>query len=237
MSGVAMHGFPKWLFFAVVVRPIVLLVLGLNVRRRADLPLAGPAIIAANHNSHLDALVLMSLLPRATLLRTRPVAAADYFLSNRWLAAFTTGVLGIIAIDRGAAPPDERQDERQDRLPLGPAVGPKRDVLAECEAALRRAEILIVFPEGTRGEPEQMTRIKSGVARLLSRVSETTLVPVYMHGLGKTLPRGAWLPVPFTCDILVGTPMRWQGDRHALLSHLRAAFETLRSEGRFPEWT
>ena len=214
-----LHRVLKWLFFALLVRPAVLLVLGLNVRRRALLPARGPAIIAANHNSHLDSLVLMSLLTRAALLRTRPVAAADYFLTNRWLAAFTTGVLGIIPIVRNGATPSAHTD-----------------VLAECEAALRRSEILIVFPEGTRGEPERMAQIKSGVARLLARVPETALVPVYMHGLGKTLPRGAWLPVPFTCDVLVGDPLAWTGDRPAFMAHLRTAFETLRAEGQFPEW-
>lgn len=216
-----MRNVVKWLFIVLVVRPAVLLVLGLNVRRREHLPLSGPAIIAANHNSHLDALVLMSLLPRATLLRTRPVAAADYFLTNRWLAAFTVGVLGILPIDRVA------------QAVPGPDA---KDILAECETALRRGDILIVFPEGTRGEPETLAQMKSGVARLLARVPETMLVPVFTHGLGKTLPRGAWLPVPFTCDVLVGPPLTWTGDRIAFMEQLRQAMRDLREEGRFPEW-
>jgi 1-acyl-sn-glycerol-3-phosphate acyltransferase len=212
----------KWLFFALVVRPSVLLVLGLNVRHRENLPLTGPVIIAANHNSHLDALVLMSLLPRATLLRTRPVAAADYFLTNRWLAAFTVGVLGILPIERGGQAVVEGQGAK--------------DILADCEAALRRGEILIVFPEGTRGEPEILARMKSGVARLLARVPETTLVPVFTHGLGKTLPRGAWLPVPFTCDVFVGQALTWSGDRIAFMEQLRTAMRKLREESHIPDW-
>ena len=221
-QGATLRQVVKWLFFALVVRPTVLLVLGLNVRRREHLPLSGPAIIAANHNSHLDALVLMSLLPRAALLRTRPVAAADYFLTNRWLAAFTVGVLGILPIERGGQ--------------AKATNGAVNDVLAACETALRRGDILIVFPEGTRGEPETLAQMKSGVARLLARVPETTLVPAFMHGLGKTLPRGAWLPVPFTCDVLVGAPMTWSGDRIAFMELLRQAMRHLRDEGRFPEW-
>jgi 1-acyl-sn-glycerol-3-phosphate acyltransferase len=217
--------FLKWLFFAAVVKPVVLFVLGLNVRNRARLPSRGPAIIAANHNSHLDALVLMSLLSRKALLSTRPVAAADYFLANRWRAAFTMGVLGILPIRRGSHPG------------LMPSSDAAYDVLASCEAALRRGEILIVFPEGTRGEPEQMAQIKSGVTRLLERVPDTALVPVFTHGLGKTLPRGAWLPVPFTCDVFVGAPIRWPGDRLSAMSALKTAFSDLRAEGQFPEWT
>ncbi|MEQ9067352.1 MAG: 1-acyl-sn-glycerol-3-phosphate acyltransferase, partial [Gimesia chilikensis] len=53
----------KILFFALIVRPIVIIILGLNLRGKQNLPVEGPSIVVANHNSHLDALVLMSLYP------------------------------------------------------------------------------------------------------------------------------------------------------------------------------
>ena len=49
-------------FFCVVVLRIFFLVTtAVNVRHRDRIPRSGPAIIAANHNSHLDALLLLAI--------------------------------------------------------------------------------------------------------------------------------------------------------------------------------
>ncbi len=174
----------KILFFLLVVRPLVLVVLGLNIIDRHKLPHTGPAVIAANHNSHLDTLALISLFPLSMVHKLRPVAAADYFLSNRLLAWFSLNVIGIIPISRDG--------------------GGRSDIFAGCHAALDAGDILLVFPEGTRGEPEQAAQPKKGLYHLVNARTDTAITPVLIHGLGKVLPRGEAVIVPFNCDIVVG---------------------------------
>jgi 1-acyl-sn-glycerol-3-phosphate acyltransferase len=204
-------------FFGLVVRPIVSIVIGLNVRHRERLPAGGPAIVVANHNSHLDTVVLMTLVPPRLLARLRPVAAADYFLGNRALAWFALHVMHIIPIRRGAA---------------GHA-----DPLADLSEALDAGDILILFPEGTRGEPERIGTFKSGVAHLARRHPAVPVYPVFMHGLGKALPKGSFLLVPFFCDVFIGEGVYGQDDHRAFTALLADRMSALASEGSFAPWS
>lgn len=205
----------RWMFFALVVRPVVLVILGLNVRHRDRLPADGPAVVVANHNSHLDALTLVSLLPLRLLHRVRPVAAMDYFLRYRALAWFSTRVIGILPIERS---------------------GGGGDPLAACCEALDNGEILIFFPEGSRGEPERMARFHGGIARLAARYPDVPIVPVYLHGLGKALPKGEALLVPFFVDVFVGEAMTGADHAPHFVDELRDRILALEQEGHFAPW-
>jgi len=207
----------RFIFFGVIARFIALIVLGLNVRHRERLPKAGPCIVVANHNSHLDTITLMTLLPLRLLAQVHPVAAADYFLRNRLLAWFALKVIGIVPINRERTRPDE-------------------DLLAPVRASLARGDILIFFPEGSRGEPEKLTDFKSGVARLAAEFPGVAVVPIFMHGLGKALPKGEAILVPFFIDVFVGEPILDITEREAFMNTLRARMDGLAAEGHFPAW-
>jgi len=207
----------RWLYFSLLIRPMVGIVLGMNVRGREHLPKSGPAIIAANHNSHLDAMVLMALLPHRLLHRVRPVAAEDYFMKGRLLRWFSTRIVGILPIARKRAGADD-------------------DPLAGCYAALEAGQILILFPEGTRGEPEQLAPFRGGVAKLAGKYPEVPVIPVFMHGLGKALPRGEGLLVPFMLDIYVGAPLSGRDRHDDFLAALRERIETLAASHHTAAW-
>jgi 1-acyl-sn-glycerol-3-phosphate acyltransferase len=224
----------RWLFFWLVVRPVVLVGLGLNVRHRERLPATGPAIVVANHNSHLDTMVFMTLLPSHLLPRVHPVAAADYFLRNRLLAWFALRIVGIIPIERRPPPPATAEPPPPGEPPTPGA--PRPDVLGAVAAGLERGDVVILFPEGSRGEPERLADFKSGVARLVERFPAVPVIPVFLHGLGKALPRGKALPVPFFCDVFVGDPVPWRGDRKIYVEELRRRMQDLAAEGQLAEW-
>lgn len=200
-----------------VVRPIARLLFGLDVIGKDKLPKDGPAIVAANHNSHVDTLVLLCLFPSKLLPKIRPVAAADHFDTGGFSSWFSRNIIGIIPIKRGGAARGE-------------------DVLAGAKEALTRGEILVVFPEGSRGAPEEMTRFKTGVARLVEFCPDAAVTPVYLQGAGRSLPKDAKLLVPFNTTAVVGDPLRWNGSHHGFVEELRARIEALKAEAPPLRW-
>ena len=199
------------LFYLLLVKPLVLLILGINARGKKHLPLTGPAIIVANHNSHLDTMALMSLFPLSKIHNVRPVAAADYFMCNRCIKWFALNIAGIIPIERKAK-------------------NAASNLFTPVMEALDAGSIVIIFPEGTRGEPETMGRMKNGIAHLLSERPDVPVIPVFFYGLGKCLPKGEVILVPFFVDAFIGEPLRFTGSRQAFMDTLTERMAELQSK-------
>ena len=207
-------------FFAFIVRPLMMIVLGTNVRRSELLPTSGPAIIVANHNSHLDVFALMNVLGLKRLQIVRPVAAADYFMTRRLRRWFATRIVGIIPIDR------RKMRREKGKHPLDPI-----------SEVLEANGIVLLFPEGTRGEPEKMDEFQSGVAHIARRHPDIPITPVFMHGLGKALPKGEALLVPFFCDMFVGKPLDSQLKKRELMNQLSSSMDELATELPMEAWS
>jgi 1-acyl-sn-glycerol-3-phosphate acyltransferase len=206
----------RQIFLTVLVRPFVQVVTGMDVIGREHLPTDGPAIVCANHNSHMDAFMLLSLFPARLLHKVRPVAAADYFLANPALSWVSLNLIGISPISR--------------------TVARGADVLAPARAALARGEIILVFPEGTRSKDGEMGPLKAGVARLAEAFPEVPVIPVWIEGAGRVLPKGAHTPVPMNCTALVGEAVAWPGDRPRFMAALRARLDGLAAEAPPQHW-
>jgi len=180
----------RTLLHMLMVRPLMWFLLGGKVEGRENLPSSGPAILAANHNSHLDIFFLQSLLPVGALPLTHPVAAADYFCRTKLTTWLSRNLIGIIALSRTRASFHE-------------------DPLAGVKETLRAGKIVIIFPEGSRGEPEMLSMIKPGIAHLAKDFPDVPVIPVFIKGLGKSLPRGELALVPHLCRAFVGEALKY----------------------------
>ena len=201
---------PRQLFYVLIVRPVLMILLGLSVRHLERLTVKPRHLIAANHNSHLDALVLMSLIKFRDIPKVKLVAAKDYFCRTNLRTWISLNLIGVIPIERN---PQEGED-----------------VLAPVKAAIEDGYTIVIFPEGTRGEPEKRQPLKYGIAKLVQEMPDVTVTPVFMHGLGKSLPRGERLLVPFVCQVNVGEALSWAGDRAAFIAALEQSLSELEAE-------
>lgn len=169
----------------------------------------------ANHTSHLDFVVLWSVLPRELRMRTRPVAARDYWQAGirRRLAV---NVFHAILVERRG------KSEKDGSHSLGHALD---DLLG----AMEQGDSLIIFPEGTRGRGDQIAPFKSGIYHLWTRRPDVQFVPVYLANLNRVLPKGEVLPVPFISRVVFGPPLAPAAGRDSETrdSFLREAREAL----------
>jgi 1-acyl-sn-glycerol-3-phosphate acyltransferase len=202
-----------------IARPIAQFMTGADVIGREHLPAKGPAIIAANHNSHVDTLLLLTIFPLRLMHCLRPAAAADYFLKDPFIGWFSRKLVGIVPIERAKA-------------------GTGADVLAPARQALSEGAIIIVFPEGTRGAADdEMGELKSGIARLAEAYPDVPVCPIWIEGAGRVLPKGTVLPVPLNCTVLVGEPLAWAGERVGFMACLRERLLALKAEAPPQRWS
>jgi 1-acyl-sn-glycerol-3-phosphate acyltransferase len=155
-----------------ILKPLAVLVMRLwfrlEVRGTEHVPAAGPVLLVANHSSLLDPALVGGAAPRRLCF----MAKAELFrvpLFGRLIRALN-------------ARPVRRE-------------GASAQALREALDALRSGQALLVFPEGTRGDEGDIRPPKPG-AGMLAVMSGATVVPVYVSGSGRALPRGRLVPRP-----------------------------------------
>ena len=183
----------KKAFFLFLVRPLVLIISGVTLKGKENLPKSGPAILVANHNSHLDTMVIMSLFSLKTLEKVRPIGAEDYFCNKLYKKWLSKNLIDLIAL--------KRRPSKIDGHPFG-----------EIYKALDNGDIVLLFPEGSRGDPEVMKPFKTGIAHIAEAYPKVPVIPLSIHGAGKALPKGEALFVPFVIDVHVGKAVFFHGE-------------------------
>jgi 1-acyl-sn-glycerol-3-phosphate acyltransferase len=204
----ALRSFAQMLFFALAIKPFMALFIGLRVRGREHLAGSEPFILIANHSSHLDTMSLLSLFPLRRLRWIRPVAAADYFERNAFVSLLTKTLFNILPIARKN-------------------ITPENNPLRRMRGVIEAGESLIIFPEGTRGSGSEIGEFRSGVAHLIEKMPELPVVPAYLVNMGRSLPKGEFIPVPFFCEIRIGAPRVMTGSRQEITKALEAAVREL----------
>lgn len=151
-----------------VTRPAVHLLASPHVRGSEHLALVDPPVIfVANHTSHLDTPLLISVLPVRMRHATVVAGAADYFFDRRWKAHLWALVLGAVPIER------QRVSRR--------SADATADLLAE-------GYNLVIFPEGGRSSDGWQQPFRGGAAYLAVRTGRP-VVPVHLSGTGRLLAK------------------------------------------------
>jgi 1-acyl-sn-glycerol-3-phosphate acyltransferase len=162
----------------------------LTVHGRENLPARPPFVLVANHASHLDALVLGSLVPLRWRDQLFPLAAKDVFFETLPAAGFAAGVLNALPVWR--------------RAPRGRGLAELRKRL------LAEPCVYVLFPEGTRSRDGVMGAFKPGVGTLVAGTG-VPVVPCHLRGTFEALPPGAWLPRAGRITVRLGTPLTFEG--------------------------
>ncbi|MEI6776091.1 MAG: lysophospholipid acyltransferase family protein [Chloroflexales bacterium] len=158
-----------------------------RVEGAEGLPTKGSFIIVANHNSHADTAVIFTALPRHARKRFVAAAAQDYFFQGGPWQFFSRVLFNAIPISR------ERRGGQ--------------DPLRHASRALREGYALLLFPEGTRSKDGLLGPFYSGIGRLIADFPGTPVIPTYLSGTTRVMPKGKVMPRPFKVTVRFGEPM------------------------------
>nr|WP_240942673.1 lysophospholipid acyltransferase family protein [Planosporangium thailandense] len=146
------------------------------------IPRTGPVILASNHLSVVDSLIIP-----ITVARPVYFLAKDEYFRQPLMRTIMTG-LNQIPVDRSGG--------RASLMALDAAL-----------PVLRTGNVLGIYPEGTRSPDGRLYRGRPGVAKL-ALDAEAAVVPVGLLGTEKIQPVGARLPrVGVPVEMRVGKPL------------------------------
>lgn len=172
-----------------------------------NVPKEGPFIVAPNHLSFLDSVLVQTLMPRKVAF----FAKAEYFttkgIKGRMMKSFFTAV-GSIPVERG------------EQAASVAALKSLLDILAEGDG-------VGIYPEGTRSRDGKLYRGRTGVG-WLALTTGAPVIPVGLKGTEKLQPAGSNRIRPQHFSMVIGKPLQFEktGTDHSLPAR-RAATDAI----------
>jgi 1-acyl-sn-glycerol-3-phosphate acyltransferase len=160
----------------------------LTIVGREKLPAPGPFVLAANHCSHLDALILGAALKPRHRERAFPIAAGDVFFQTKVTSTFSAIMLNALPMWRKNC---------------------GTHALAELRRKLQEEKaIFIIFPEGGRSRTGSMIPFKHGLGMLVAETN-VLVVPCGLLGTFEALPPNRKMPRPVKINLVIGEPLNF----------------------------
>jgi 1-acyl-sn-glycerol-3-phosphate acyltransferase len=173
-----------------IVPPLLRAIWRPHVRGLEHVPRTGPLILASNHRSFIDSVVIPAVTPRPVSF----LAKSDYFTGRG-----IKGRLVKVWFTTFGALPVDRDDSRSALASLDTALG----VLAQGGA-------FGIYPEGTRSRDGRLYRGRTGVAQL-ALTSGAPIVPIGLVGTERLQPVGSHRPRLVRVTVTFGEPIDVRG--------------------------
>lgn len=203
----------------VVVEPVVRVVADPTLRgldRLEHLDADQPLIFVANHHSHVDTPLLLRRLPKPWRTKMFVGAAADYFFPNRLAGTASALALNAIPIERTKV---------------------NRRSAMHAASLIDAGWSLLIYPEGGRSPDGWGQEFKGGAAYLAIRC-EVPVVPVYVAGTDRIMPKGKSFPTPGSTTLTFGPPVHAQPgeDARRMAQRIEQAVAALADEATSDWW-
>jgi 1-acyl-sn-glycerol-3-phosphate acyltransferase len=153
-------------------------------------PSTGPVILASNHLSFVDSVVIPIVVPRKVVF----LAKSDYFTGKG-----AKGLASRVWFEGLGMLPVDRDDTKAALASLATAL-----------QVLGRGEAFGIYPEGTRSRDGRLYRGRTGVGHL-ALTAGCPVVPVGLTGTEQLQPVGATLPRLVKIDVRFGPPLEFGG--------------------------
>jgi long-chain acyl-CoA synthetase len=173
--------------------------------------LDGPAVFAANHQSHMDVPVILSAMPGRWRASVAPAMAKEFFkahffpASHKWHEWFTNSLnYYLAAFYFNTFPlPQREAGARQTLKYIGELTGEGWSIL--------------IFPEGERSTTGEIKPFRGGIGMIGARL-DVPIIPVRIQGVERLMPVGSSFVRPGRVRVAFGPPIRLRGDDYAALA-------------------